>query len=177
MTTEQRRLAAIVSADVAGYSRLMGRDESGTLAALKALRHEVVDPAIASHGGRAYLGDHAEAVVRLERAIRLSPLDLLAYYFYTGMGWANLFLGRYDEAVSWARKAALEKPDWASTVRAEVIACALSGRIVEAREGLARLRAIDPDYRLPNPESIRSWRRAEDRALYIEGLRRAGLPG
>ena len=50
--TEQRRLAAIVSADVAGYSRLMGRDESGTLAALKALRQEVVDPAIAMHGGR-----------------------------------------------------------------------------------------------------------------------------
>jgi len=52
MTTEQRRLAAIVSADVAGYSRLMGRDESGTLAALKAIRQEVVDPAIATHGGR-----------------------------------------------------------------------------------------------------------------------------
>src|SRR5215470_10936815 len=50
--TEQRRLAAIVSADVAGYSRLMGRDESGTLAALKAIRQEVVDPAVASHGGR-----------------------------------------------------------------------------------------------------------------------------
>jgi TolB-like protein/class 3 adenylate cyclase len=50
--TEQRRLAAIVSADVAGYSRLMGRDESGTLAALKALCQEVIDPAIASHGGR-----------------------------------------------------------------------------------------------------------------------------
>ena len=52
MMTEQRRLAAIVSADVAGYSRLMGRDESGTLAALKAVRQEVVDPAIAMHGGR-----------------------------------------------------------------------------------------------------------------------------
>ena len=49
---EQRRLAAIVSADVAGYSRLMGRDESGTLAALKALRSEVVDPCIAKHNGR-----------------------------------------------------------------------------------------------------------------------------
>ena len=49
MTTEQRRLAAIVSADVVGYSRLMGRDESGTLAALKVLRQEVIDPAIASH--------------------------------------------------------------------------------------------------------------------------------
>jgi class 3 adenylate cyclase len=50
--SEQRRLAAIVSADVAGYSRLMGQDESGTLAALKSLRQEVVDPAISSHGGR-----------------------------------------------------------------------------------------------------------------------------
>jgi TolB-like protein/class 3 adenylate cyclase len=50
--TEQRRLAAIVSADVAGYSRLMGRDESGTLAALKELRREVVDPRIAKHNGR-----------------------------------------------------------------------------------------------------------------------------
>ena len=50
--TDQRRLAAIVSADVAGYSRLMGRDEGGTLAALKALRQEVIDPAISRHGGR-----------------------------------------------------------------------------------------------------------------------------
>jgi len=50
--TEQRRLAAIVSADVAGYSRLMGRDESGTLAALKALRLEIIDPVIAKHNGR-----------------------------------------------------------------------------------------------------------------------------
>jgi adenylate cyclase len=50
--TEQRRLAAIVVADVAGYSRLMGRDESGTLAALRSVRQEVVDPAIATHGGR-----------------------------------------------------------------------------------------------------------------------------
>ena len=47
-----RRLAAIVSIDVAGYSRLMGRNESGTLAALKAARRELIDPRIAAHGGR-----------------------------------------------------------------------------------------------------------------------------
>lgn len=52
MAREQRRLAAIVAADVVGYSRLMGRDETGTLAALKALRKNVVDPAIAGHNGR-----------------------------------------------------------------------------------------------------------------------------
>ena len=48
----ERRLAAILAADVAGYSRLMGVDEVGTLAALKALRREVINPAIAAHRGR-----------------------------------------------------------------------------------------------------------------------------
>ncbi len=47
-----RRLAAIVAADVAGYSRLMGADEEGTLAALKAHRRELIDPKIEEHGGR-----------------------------------------------------------------------------------------------------------------------------
>ena len=50
--TVQRRLAAILSADVVGYSRLMGVDEAGTLEWLKALRAEVMDPVIAAHGGR-----------------------------------------------------------------------------------------------------------------------------
>jgi class 3 adenylate cyclase/tetratricopeptide (TPR) repeat protein len=52
MARDQRRLTAIVSADVAGYSRLMGRDESGTLAALKAHVRELIDPKIAEYGGR-----------------------------------------------------------------------------------------------------------------------------
>src|ERR1700751_4106304 len=47
-----RRLAAILAADVAGYSRLMGADEEGTLERLKALRSELVDPKIAEHNGR-----------------------------------------------------------------------------------------------------------------------------
>jgi adenylate cyclase len=48
----ERRLAAILAADVAGYSRLMGADEVGTLAALKAHRREIVDPEIAARNGR-----------------------------------------------------------------------------------------------------------------------------
>jgi adenylate cyclase len=50
--TATRRLAAILAADVAGYSRLMGADEEGTLERLKALRHELLDPKIAEHRGR-----------------------------------------------------------------------------------------------------------------------------
>jgi adenylate cyclase len=48
----ERRLAAILAADVAGCSRLMGADEEGTLAALKAIRRELGDPKIAEHRGR-----------------------------------------------------------------------------------------------------------------------------
>src|SRR5712691_10371074 len=51
-TPTQRKLAAILAADVAGYSRLMGADEEGTLARLKALRAELIDPDIAEHHGR-----------------------------------------------------------------------------------------------------------------------------
>jgi len=47
-----RRLAAIVIADVVGYTRLMERDDSGTYARVRLIRDEVVDPAILSHGGR-----------------------------------------------------------------------------------------------------------------------------
>src|ERR1700678_2742960 len=48
----KRRLAAVLAADVAGYSRLMGRDEERTLANLKSLRNTLFDPAIAAHRGR-----------------------------------------------------------------------------------------------------------------------------
>jgi TolB-like protein/class 3 adenylate cyclase len=48
----ERRLTAILAADVAGYSRLMGLDEAGTLARLRAHRHDLIDPKIAEHKGR-----------------------------------------------------------------------------------------------------------------------------
>jgi adenylate cyclase len=50
--TQTRRLAAILAADVAGYSRLIGADEGGTLQRLRAIREELIDPTIASHHGR-----------------------------------------------------------------------------------------------------------------------------
>src|SRR4029450_3470727 len=52
LAREPRKLAAIVAADVVGYSRLMGRDESGTLARLRKNRSERLDPILAKYGGR-----------------------------------------------------------------------------------------------------------------------------
>ena len=51
-TTPARRIAAILAADVAGYSRLVGDDEEGTLLRLRTLRRELIDPAIGAHRGR-----------------------------------------------------------------------------------------------------------------------------
>ncbi len=50
----QRRLAAIVAADVVGYARLMGEDEQGTLVRLKALRAELIEPSREIHNGRVF---------------------------------------------------------------------------------------------------------------------------
>src|SRR5215468_11635795 len=48
----ERKLAAILAADVAGYSRLIGTDEEGTLSRLKELRKDLIDPKVATHQGR-----------------------------------------------------------------------------------------------------------------------------
>ena len=72
----QRRLAAIVSADVVGYSRLMGADEAGTLATMKAHRRELWSPMIKQFGGRIVGGagdsipvEFASAVAAVESSI------------------------------------------------------------------------------------------------------------
>src|SRR6516164_395319 len=72
-----RRLAAIVAADVAGYSRLMHNDEEGTHAKLAALLADAVNPAIAAHGGRivkstgdGFLAEFPSAVEAVRAAVQ-----------------------------------------------------------------------------------------------------------
>ncbi len=85
----QRRLAAILAADVVGYSRLMGEDESGTLDRLQAHRRELIDPAIAARGGRmvklmgdgtlvefASVVDAVQCAVEIQRAMTLRNAEV-----------------------------------------------------------------------------------------------------
>src|SRR5205085_6912503 len=78
LPAEQRRLAAILAADVVGYSRLMGRDESGTVARLRAIRKQLVVPTVTRRGGRivkltgdGVLAEFGSAVEALTAAIEL----------------------------------------------------------------------------------------------------------
>lgn len=64
----QRRLAAILAADVVGYSRLMEADEEGTLARLRALRRELFEPKTKQHGGRIFKNTGDGAVVEFKSA-------------------------------------------------------------------------------------------------------------
>ena len=87
--SQTRRLAAILAADVAGYSRLMGADEEGTLAALKAIRRELSDPKVKEHHGRivkttgdglliefASVGDAVRCAVEVQRAMAERNTDV-----------------------------------------------------------------------------------------------------
>ena len=84
----ERRLAAILAADVVGYTRLIEQDEAGTLARLKALRQAVIEPILASHGGRIVklMGDGAlvefpsaseavQAAVEVQQAVLRHELE------------------------------------------------------------------------------------------------------
>jgi adenylate cyclase len=85
----ERRLAAVLAADVAGYSLLMGRDEEGTLTQLKAFRRTLVDPTIAAHRGRivkttgdgmlvefASAVDAARCAVEIQRRVAAENVDV-----------------------------------------------------------------------------------------------------
>jgi adenylate cyclase len=86
---ETRKLAAILAADVVGYSRLAGADEDRTLARMRALRSDLLDPTIAVHNGRVVkrTGDGAlvEALEVARKALELRPGFRSRFVFEIGL--------------------------------------------------------------------------------------------
>jgi hypothetical protein len=70
--SQTRRLAAILAADVAGYSRLIGAGEGGTLQAFKTIRAELFDPTIAAHPKK-FAGYRWFESISLQRGVRCEP--------------------------------------------------------------------------------------------------------
>jgi TolB-like protein len=110
-------------------------------------------------------------------AMRLSPLDprIFVWQFHTAL--AHFCARRYDEAISWAARSLRSEPNFLSTVRTYAASNALAGRLDEAQKAMTRVRQLDPALRISNLEDVLPpLRRAEDRARYVDGLRKAGLP-
>jgi TolB-like protein/class 3 adenylate cyclase/Tfp pilus assembly protein PilF len=124
-----------------------------------------------------WMGDHDRAIEQAKGAIRLNPIDPEMHTTEAAMGWANLFLHRFEDALFWATKALARQPSHGPALRVTIIALALLGRIDDAQRTFARLRETDiSNPRISDLESRLPFRRQEDRTLYIQGMRLAGMP-
>jgi len=123
-----------------------------------------------------WLGEPEAAIERFARAMRLSPLDPWVTRMRSGTAHAHFFLGRYDEAVSWAAKALQDNPDYQPGLRIDAASNAMAGRPEQAHKAMARLRRLNPVLRVSNLKAVLGPWRADDLARYEEALRQAGLP-
>ncbi len=123
-----------------------------------------------------YLGAPEAALERFARAMRLSPLDPFVPGMRGGTAHAHFFLGRYDEAASWAAMALQDRPDFQAGLRIAAASNAMAGRPEQAHRAVARLRQLNPALRVSTLKDVLPYRRAEDLSRYEEGLRQAGLP-
>jgi TolB-like protein/class 3 adenylate cyclase len=157
LAREQRKLAAIVAADVVGYSRLMGRDESGTLARLRKNRSEYLNPVLTKYGGRLVkltgdgaLVEFASAVDALSAAIefqqamaeanRDQPADT-ALVFRVGLHLGDLIVDGddlYGDGVNVAARLEREAPAGGILISRNV-RDAVAGRVKATFEDLGGL--------------------------------------
>jgi tetratricopeptide (TPR) repeat protein len=125
---------------------------------------------------RVWLGDSDRAIDHLQRAMRLSPVDILMFLMQGATATAHFIAGRDDEAFAWAEKSAQRNPFIVGPTRIAAASAAYLGRSEDAAKYLARVLQIDPGLALSNLGERINFRQPQDRARLAEGLRRAGLP-
>jgi len=114
-----------------------------------------------------------EALRSLERAIRMSPVDPRLHNTFALMGLAFIELGRFDEAIVAGKKAQRHNPSLPVAYRCLASAFAHLGRDAEAREAAMRVLELDPAFTI---SPLIAWGGLARAKLFIEGLRKAGLP-
>ena len=125
---------------------------------------------------RIFLGNYDLALEHLARATRLNPLDHLSFHTQAVTALAHFLAGRYDVAWPLAERACREQPNLANALRLAAASNACAGRLVEAREFVARALELDPNQRISNLKDRVGPYRPEDFAQFIKGMRLAGLP-
>src|SRR5713101_2073006 len=114
-----------------------------------------------------------EAIRSFERAVRMSPVDPRLHGTFHGIGMALIELGRFDEAIVVGKTALRQNPSYVATYRCLASAFAHLGRDAEAHDAAARVLEIEPAFTI----SAFIARGGQPNAkLFIEGLRKAGLP-
>jgi adenylate cyclase len=126
-----------------------------------------------THGWR---GRGAEAIECADRALSLSPLDPMIYYFNSLAGMANLIGERYERAIELSTRSLLENRLHTPTLRTLAAALVLSGRLEEGREAMGRLRELEPGLTAETLRTRYPGRDSPQAARFIGALMAAGLP-
>jgi len=124
----------------------------------------------------AWRGRGGEAVQCADRALSLSPLDPMIYYFHSLASTANLVGGCYERAIELATRSLRENRLHTPTLRTLAVALVLSGRIEEARETVRRLRELEPGLTVGTFRARYPGRDAPQFEKFAAALRTAGLP-
>ena len=123
-----------------------------------------------------YQGEHEAAIARIEQARRLSPFDPNGFYFDASLMVPHLLLGRFAQVVELGRRAVALHPSLSSTFKILLSALGHLGEQDEAARMRARLYQLEPGYSLTQAAARSTFHRAADNALFLDGLRMAGLP-
>jgi len=121
-----------------------------------------------------YAGRHEESVEAIEKAIRLNPFPPNTYYRQAVQSY--YFVGRYEEAIAAGKKAVTLSPNDPLARSQLTAAYSLAGRKEEARIEAAEVLRLNPKYSLARVGKLLPFKNQADRELYINALRKAGIP-
>jgi adenylate cyclase len=169
-------LALAVDALVAAWSRHDLDAAEGRLAQALAANPNEPLAWLWSAMTHAWRGNGAEAVPRAERALSLSPLDPMSYYFNSLAGTANLVGERYDQAIELASRSLRDNSLHTPSLRCLAVAQVLSGRVSEARSTVLRLRELEPALTASAFRERYPGRDSPQAARFAAALEAAGLP-
>jgi TolB-like protein/CRP-like cAMP-binding protein len=169
-------LALAVDALVMGWSRHDLDAAEQRLA--QALAANPSEPLAWVHSAftHAWRGHGAEATHCAERALSLSPLDPLTYYFNSAAGMANLIGESYERAIELSRRSLRENRLHTPTLRTLTAALVLSGRLDEARETMTQLRQLEPGLTAAVFRARYPGRDSPHAERFAAALQAAGLP-
>jgi hypothetical protein len=125
---------------------------------------------------KAFLGETDTAIEHAARAMRLSPQDPQMFGMQIATAWAHFFVGRYEEAYSWAETAGREQSNFFMAICVAAASAGHAGKVMESERAMARLRQLSPALRLSNLRDAIPIGRPQNFERWAEGLRKAGLP-
>jgi adenylate cyclase len=120
-----------------------------------------------------FAGRWEESIPEYERAIRLNPIPPNKYIFSLGLAYG--WMGRYDEAITWCKKAIRQEPNSYLAHFMLTVVYSLSGRDEEARIQAAEVLRIQPKFSLEKQKKKSTYKKETDREKLFGALRKAGL--